>query len=95
MLALAALGCQRAAPRARNHFDPLMRLRPWLAPKFAHLAHAISAYRVNARSVVFGAACWLLWSGVHAFSPPAARIALGSVFLVGLLWPERAKKGAS
>lgn len=66
-----------------------MRLRQWLAPKLATLAQAASAYRVNPRAVVFGAACWLLWSGVRAWSPPAARIVLGSVFLLALLWPER------
>jgi hypothetical protein len=70
-----------------------MRLWQWLSPKLASLSNAVTAYRVNPRAVVYGVACWLLWSGVREFSPPAARIALGLVFLVGLLWPERAKKG--
>lgn len=70
-----------------------MRFRQWLSPSLASLAKAFTAYRVNPRAVVFAAACWLLWSGVREFSPPAARIVLGSVFLIGLLWPERRQKG--
>jgi hypothetical protein len=73
-----------------------MRLWQWLSPKLTTAARAVSAYRLNPRAVVFGAACWLLWSGVREFSPPAARIVLGIVFLLGLFWPERMpKKGAS
>jgi hypothetical protein len=72
-----------------------MRLRSWLAPKLSSFVRTSSAYRINARSVVFGVSCWLLFSGVREFSPPAARIVLGSVFLIGLLWPERSKKGTT
>lgn len=70
-----------------------MRLRQWLSSSLAFLAKSLAAYRVNARAVIFSVACWLLWSGVREFSPPAARIVLGSVFLVAILWPERARKG--
>lgn len=69
-----------------------MRLKSWLAPKLATIIQSVSAVRINSRAVVFGVACWLLWSGVREFSPPAARIVLGSIFLIGVLWPER-KKG--
>lgn len=67
-----------------------MRLRSWLSS----IAKASTAYHVNPRAVVFGVACWLLWSGVREFSPPAARIVLGTVFLIGLFWPDRSKKAA-
>lgn len=70
-----------------------MRLRSWLSPKLASIRQAVTGYRVNPRALVFGASCWLLWSGVREFSPPAAKIVLGAVFLVGLLWPERRPKG--
>ena len=71
-----------------------MRLLSWLTPKLATLGKALAAYRVNPRALVFGVSCWLLFSGVQEFSPPAARIVLGSVFLIGLLWPERRAKGS-
>lgn len=69
-----------------------MRLRQWLAPKLESLRTLASGLRVNPRAVVFAAACWLLWSGVREFSPPAARIALALLMLVGLFWPERARR---
>jgi len=69
-----------------------MRFRTWLSPKLASLGNALKAYRVNPRAVWFGVACWLLWSGVQEFSPAAARITLGVVFLAAIFWPE-AKKG--
>jgi hypothetical protein len=71
----------------------MMRLTSWLAPKLATIWKAVTALPVNLRAVVFAVACWLLYSGVRdSFSTPAAKIVLGAVFLVGILWPDRPKK---
>jgi hypothetical protein len=72
-----------------------MRLKSWLAPKLATIWKAVTAIRLNPRAVVFGVACSLLFSGVREFSAPAAKIVLGTVFLIALLWPEPRKKGES
>lgn len=71
-----------------------MPFRSWLAPVLALIRPALAAYRLNPRALVFAAACWLLFSGVAEFSPPAARIVLGAVFMVALLWPDRRPKAS-
>lgn len=65
-----------------------MRLWSWLKPQLASARNALAGYRLNPRALVFGCACALVWSGVRHWSPPAARIALGLILFIGLVWPE-------
>jgi len=81
-----------------------MRLRTWLTRSLAVLrsapsrllscarivARTLAAFRLNPRACVFMLSCWLVFSGLRDWSPPAAKIAVGLILLTTLLRTEPA-----
>lgn len=79
-----------------------MRLRLWLTRSLAAArstlsrlltrakpaARALAGYRPNPRAWLFVASCWLVFSGLRSWSPPAAKIAVGLILLLACLRNE-------
>jgi hypothetical protein len=85
--ASADIAAQRAVSTAAH-----MRLWSWLKSLLEKLRTAFAGYRTNPRALIFFAGCALVFSGVYSWSPAAARVVLGSILIVAILWPDRRKE---